>query len=128
LYTTVDALPCPEETAETGSRLNTVRLTPFDQLRSCRRFEQGTDVVPLTKQYWVTSCLLTERLRMLIEIEVGNPKDIHPLQRYTAAKLIDYYLNRNKVCEAVTKGQHSMTDVGNALGLRLSRMSRIVKA
>jgi hypothetical protein len=55
------------------------------------------------------------------------------MQRRAAAKPIDYYLKRNKdrdagIREAVTAGQHSMTDVGNALGLTVSRISRIVKA
>jgi DNA-binding MarR family transcriptional regulator len=32
------------------------------------------------------------------------------------------------ICDAVATGQHSMTDVGKALGLTVSRVSRIVKA
>jgi DNA-directed RNA polymerase specialized sigma subunit len=55
------------------------------------------------------------------------------MQRRAQVKPIDYYLNRNKdrnagICEAVAKGQQSVTDIGKALGLTVSRISRIVKA
>lgn len=67
-----------------------------------------------------------------IEKDAGNAKDIPRLQRCAVAKLIDYYLKRNKnrdegMLVAVTKSQHSVTDVGKALGLTVSRGSGIVK-
>jgi predicted type IV restriction endonuclease len=34
---------------------------------------------------------------MLIEMDVGNPKDVHPLQRHSAAKSIDYDLIRSEL-------------------------------
>ena len=63
----------------------------------------------------------------------GSAKDIPHAQCAAQAKPIDYYLTRNKdrhtgIREAVTKGQHSMTGGGKALGLTVSRISRIVKA
>jgi putative transposase len=73
------------------------------------------------------------RMQALIGKDTSRAKDIPRLQRRAAAKPIDYYLKRNKdrdaaICEAVTTGHHSMTDVGKALGLTVSRISRIVKA
>jgi DNA-directed RNA polymerase specialized sigma subunit len=69
----------------------------------------------------------------VLEKDKGDAKDIPRLQRHAQARPIDYYLKRNKdrdtgIHEAVTNGQHSMTDVGRALGLTVSRVSRIVKA
>lgn len=71
-------------------------------------------------------------MKELIEKDAGNAKDIPRLQRCAVVKPINYYLKRNKdrdagILEAVTEGQHNMTDVGKALGLTVSRVSRIVK-
>jgi putative transposase len=87
----------------------------------------------LTQQIYLGGAAFVERMQALIEKDTDNAKDIPRLQRRTAAKPIDYYLKRNKerdagIREAVTKGQHSMTDVGKVLGLTVSRISRIVKA
>jgi putative transposase len=87
----------------------------------------------LAHQIYLGGPEFVERMQALIEKDIGNAKDIPRLQRRAAANPIDYYLKRNKdrdagICDAVTKGQHSMTDVGKALGLTVSRVSRIVKA
>jgi putative transposase len=87
----------------------------------------------LAQQIYLGDAEFIERMQALIENDAGNAKDIPRLQRRVQTKPIDYYLKRNKdrdagICEAITKGQHSMTDVGKALGLTVSRVSRIVKA
>jgi putative transposase len=87
----------------------------------------------LAQQIYLGGAEFIERMQALIEQDASKTKDIPRLQRRAAAKPIDYYLKRNKdrdagICEAVTVGQHSMTDVGKALGLTVSRISRIVKA
>jgi putative transposase len=87
----------------------------------------------LAQQIYLGDAEFIERMQALIEKDAGNAKDIPRLQRRVQTKPIDYYLKRNKdrdagICEAITKGQHSMTDVGKALGLTVSRVSRIVKA
>ena len=71
-------------------------------------------------------------MQVLIEKDAGNAKDTPRLQRRAVAKLIDYYLKRNKnrdegMLVAVTKSQHIVTDVGKALGLTVSRVRQIVK-
>jgi putative transposase len=87
----------------------------------------------LTQQIYLGGPDFVERMQALIEKDASKTKDIPRMQRHAAPKPIDYYLKRNKdrnagICEAVTKGQHSITDVGKALGLTVSRVSRIVKA
>lgn len=87
----------------------------------------------LAQQIYLGDAAFIERMQALIEKDAGNAKDIPRLQRCAVGKPIDYYLNRNKdrdaaICEAVTVGQHSMTDIGKVLGLTVSRISRIVKA
>jgi putative transposase len=87
----------------------------------------------LAQQIYLGGAEFIERMQALIEQDASKTKDIPRLQRRAAAKPIDYYLKRNKdrdagICEAVTAGQHSMTDIGKALGLTVSRISRIVKA
>lgn len=87
----------------------------------------------LAQQIYLGGAEFIERMQALIEQDASKTKDIPRMQRRAAAKPIDYYLKRNKdrdagICEAVTAGQHSMTDVGKALGLTVSRISRIVKA
>ena len=87
----------------------------------------------LAHQIFLGGPAFVERMQALIEKDTGSAKDIPRLQRRAVAKPIDYYLKRNKdrdagIREAVTEGQHSMTDVGKALGLTVSRVSRIVKA
>lgn len=87
----------------------------------------------LAQQIYLGDAEFIERMQALIEKDTGSAKDIPRAQRSAQAKPIDYYLKRNKdrdagIREAITKGQHSMTDVGKALGLTVSRISRIVKA
>ncbi len=87
----------------------------------------------LAHQIYLGGTEFVERMQALMEKDKGNAKDIPRLQRRAAAKPINYYLKRNKdrdagICEAVMRGQHSMTDVGKVLGLTVSRISRIVKA
>jgi putative transposase len=87
----------------------------------------------LAQQIYLGGPDFVERMQALIEQDASKTKDIPRLQRRATAKPIDYYLKRNKdrdagICEAVTAGQHSMTDVGKALWLTVSRISRIVKA
>ena len=87
----------------------------------------------LAHQIFLGGPEFVERMQALIENDTGNAKDIPRLQRRAAAKPIDFYLKRNKdrdaaIRAAVTEGQHSMTDIGKALGLTVSRVSRIVKA
>jgi putative transposase len=87
----------------------------------------------LSHQIYLGGREFVERMQALIENDAGNAKDIPRLQHRAVAKPVDYYLKRNEdldagICEAVTAGQHSMTDVGKALGLTVSRVSRIVKA
>jgi putative transposase len=87
----------------------------------------------LAQQIYLGGPDFVERMQALIEQDASKTKNIPRLQRRAAAKPIEYYLKRNKdrdvgICEAVTAGQHSMTDIGKALGLTVSRISRIVKA
>ena len=87
----------------------------------------------LAHQIFLGGPEFVERMQALIENDTGNAKDIPRLQRRAVAKPIDFYLKRNKdrdaaIRAAVTEGQHSMTDIGKALGLTVSRVSRIVKA
>ena len=87
----------------------------------------------LAHQIFLGGPAFVERMQALIEKDTGSAKDIPRLQRRAVAKPIDYYLKRNKdrdagIREAVTEGQHSMTDVGKVLGLTVSRVSRNVKA
>ena len=87
----------------------------------------------LSQQIYLGDAEFIERMQALMEKDKGSAKDIPHAQRSAEAKPIDYYLKRNKdrdagIREAVTKGQHSMTDVGKVLGLTVSRISRIVKA
>ncbi len=63
----------------------------------------------------------------------GSAKDSLRARRVEQAKAINYYLKRNKdrdagIRDAVMKGQHSMTAVGKALGVAVSRISWIVNA
>lgn len=86
----------------------------------------------LAQQIFLGGPEFIERMQALVEKDASNTKGIPRLQRRAAAKPIDYYFKRNKdrdagIREAVAKGQHSMTDVGKALGLTVSRISRIVK-
>jgi putative transposase len=87
----------------------------------------------LAHQIFLGGQKFVERMQALMEKDTSSAKDIPRLQRRAMPKPIEYYLKRNKdrdaaICEAITKGQHSMTDVGKALGLTVSRISRIVKA
>ena len=87
----------------------------------------------LAHQIFLGGAPFVARMQALIEKDTGNAKDIPRLQRRTTAKPIEYYLKRNKdrdagIREAVAEGQHSMTDIGKALALTVSRVSRIVKA
>ena len=50
---------------------------------------------------------------------------------FAPVKPIEYYVKQScgrdaGICEAVNDGQHSMTDIANALALSVSRVSRIV--
>lgn len=87
----------------------------------------------LAQQIYLGDGEFIKRMQALIEKDTGSAKDIPRPQRQAQAKPIDYYLGRNNnrdagIREAVTTGQHSMTDVGKTLGLTVSRISRIVKA
>ena len=71
-------------------------------------------------------------MQPLIERDTATAKDIPRPQRGTPAKPIDFYLKRSRsrdigICHAVVDGQHSMTDIAKALGLSVSRVSRIVR-
>lgn len=72
-----------------------------------------------------------ERMQALIELDPAATKDIPRQQRRSPAKPLEYYLKRSKsrdtgICDAVSDGRYSMTDIANALGLSVSRVSRIV--
>ena len=87
----------------------------------------------LAHQIFLGGPVFVERMQALIEKDTGNAKDIPRSQRRAAAKPIEYYLQRSKdrdvgIRTAVAEGQHTMTDIGKALGLTVSRISRIVKA
>ena len=87
----------------------------------------------LSQQIYLGDAEFIERMQALMKKDTGSAKDIPRAQRSARTKPIDYYLKRNKdrdagIREAVAKGQHSMTDVGKALGLTVSRISRIMKA
>ena len=74
------------------------------------------------------SCLLQTR----IELDRANSKDIPQRPRRSTGKPIQHYLDRNKsrdagILAAARDGQHSLTDIANALGLSVSRVSRIVR-
>lgn len=85
----------------------------------------------LVQQIFLGSSEFAERMQALIDLDPATVKDIPRQQRSPVAKPIEYYLQRNKsrnagVCDAVNAG-HSMTAVANALGLSVSRVSRIVR-
>ena len=72
-----------------------------------------------------------ERMQALVELDPAAEKDIPRQQRRAPVKPIEYYVKQSGgrdagICEAVNDGQHSMTDIANALGLSVSRVSRIV--
>ena len=86
----------------------------------------------LVQQIFLGSSEFAERMQALINLDPATVKDIPRQQRSPVAKPIEYYLQRNKnrdagVCDAINAGQHSMTAVANALGLSVSRVSRIVR-
>ena len=107
----------PENCCSIGMKLR--QLSPINSITSHQIFLVGAPFVA--------------RMQALIEKDTGNAKDIPRLQRRATAKPIEYYLKRNKdrdagIREAVAEGQHSMTDIGKALELTVSRVSQIVKA
>lgn len=85
----------------------------------------------LVQQIFLGSSEFAERMQALIDLDPATVKDIPRQQRSPVAKPIEYYLQRSKsrdagVCDAINAG-HSMTAVANALGLSVSRVSRIVR-
>jgi putative transposase len=124
-----------------GYLLGCDAVTAADRRRAALRYAAlvaaGKDVKlwdeALAQQIYLGDAEFVERMQALIEKNAANATDIPRLQRRVQTKPIDYYLRRNKdrdagICDAVATGQHSMTDVGKALGLTVSRVSRIVKA
>ncbi len=124
-----------------GYLLGRDAATPADRRRAGSRYAalvaagKGAKLwdEALTQQIYLGDAGFIERMQALMEKDSSSAKDIPRAQRATQAKPIDYYLKRNKdrdagIRDAVTKGQHSMTDVGKVLGLTVSRISRIVKA
>ncbi len=86
----------------------------------------------LVQQIFLGRSEFAERMQALSDLDPGRAKAIPRPQRSPVAKPIEYYLRRNKsrdagVCDAINAGQHSMTAVANALGLSVSRVSRIVR-
>ena len=86
----------------------------------------------LAHQIFLGDAKFVERMQALIERDTATAKDIPRPQRCAPAKPIDFYLKRGKgrdigICQAVVDGQHSMTDIAKALGLSVSRVSRIVR-
>ena len=87
----------------------------------------------LAHQIFLGGPEFVERMQAMIEGDTGKDTDIPRNQRRAKTKPIDYYLKRSKDRDAgircaVTEGQHSMSDIGKALSLSVSRVSRIVKA
>ena len=87
----------------------------------------------LSNQIFLGGQEFVGRMQARIAKSARNDKDIPRAQRQKEAKPIAYYLQRNKdrnagIVASVSHGQHSMTDVGKAVGLTVSRVSRIVKA
>ena len=85
----------------------------------------------LANQIFLGGAEFVERMQALVEVDHAATKDIPRPQRRAAAKPIEYYLKHGKsrdagVCQAVIDGQHSMTEIASALGLSVSRVSRIV--
>lgn len=73
-----------------------------------------------------------ERMQARIEPARASAKDIPQRQRRSAGKPIQHYLDRNKsrntgMVAAAKDGQHSLTDIANAVGLSVSRVSRIIR-
>ena len=86
----------------------------------------------LAHQIFLGGAEFVKRMQALAEREPAATKDIPRQQWRAPAMPIDFYLKRSKnrdagICEAVRVGQHSMTDIANALGLSVSRVSRIVR-
>ncbi len=85
----------------------------------------------LASQIFLGGPEFVERMQALVEVDSTAAKDIPRQHRRGPAKPIEYYLEQSKdrdagICAAVNAGQHSMTDIANALGLSVSRVSRIV--
>ena len=121
--------------------LGRAAATPADRRRAGSRYAAlvaaGKGVKlwdeALAQQIYLGDAEFIERMQALMEKDTGSAKGNPRAQRAAQAKPIDYYLQRSKdrdagIREAVLKGQHSMTEVGKALGLTVSRISRIVKA
>lgn len=121
--------------------LGRAAATPADRRRARSRYAAlvapGNGVKlwgeALSQQIYLGDAAFIERMQALMEKDISSAKNIPRGQRAAQSKPIDYYLQRNKdrdtgIREAVIKGQHSMTEVGKALGLTVSRISRIVEA
>jgi putative transposase len=87
----------------------------------------------LAQQIFLGDTDFIARMQALMSADTSSAKDIPRQQKRPPAKSIEQYLQQGKsrdaaIRDAVNLGQHSMTDVASAVGLSVSRVSRIVKA
>jgi REP element-mobilizing transposase RayT len=86
----------------------------------------------LAQQMYLGDQDFIERMQARIEPARASSKEIPLRQRRSTAKPIQHYLDREAnrdagMVAAARDGQHSFTDIANAVGLSVSRVSRIVR-
>ncbi len=86
----------------------------------------------LAQQIFLGGTEFIARMQALMAADTINAQDIPRQQRRAPAKSIEAYLQQGSsrdvaIRKAINEGQHSMTNVAIAVGLSVSRVSRIVK-
>ena len=87
----------------------------------------------LSQQIYLGDTQFVERMQALAAADITGAQDIPRIQRSKPAKSLDAYLKHREgrdadIVQAVRVGQYSLTAIANALGLSVSRVSRIVAA
>jgi putative transposase len=122
-----------------GYMLGRDALTNADKRRAAARYvalvAAGKDVKlwdeALSQQMYLGDQDFVERMQALVNPQRAQAKEIPLQQRRTSPKPVAHYLARSKsrdagIVAATRQGQHSLTVIAKALGLSVSRVSRIV--
>jgi len=85
----------------------------------------------LSHQIYLGGAAFVERMQGMASVDATGSIDIPKQQRRKPAQLLETYLADQSgrdagIVEAVREGQYSLTAIANALGLSVSRVSRIV--
>ncbi len=86
----------------------------------------------LSRQIYLGDQDFIDKMRAKLDPVKANSKEIPRAQRKASAKLLQHYLgqaaNRDAgIVQALREGHYSLTEIAGAVGLSLSRVSRIVK-